>query len=270
MFFIFLAAGKGKRMNSSTTKVLIPVMGKPMLHWIIDSVNAVRANASGDVGQSKIPDKNMIFIVGENQDQIQQSLLTAYPSNEFTYIRQVNANGTGDAIRSTLSFFREHSEINEMEQVLILPGDVPTISAETILEMMSCENHRVNSVLVHNATNPFGCGRILFDNGSSENFGSGTKVLKIIEEKDCNDTTRKISCINCGIYTMTVKTLFLVDRLDNKNAAGEYYLTDLLEIAYKENMPFDPVFLPAEKSHEFFNVNTQDDLKNITEFLSNK
>ena len=263
MFFIFLAAGKGKRMNSSTTKVLVPVMGKPMLHWIIDSVNAVRAHRGDD--KSKIPDKNMIFIVGENQDQIQKSLLTVYPSNEFTYIRQMNANGTGDAIRSTLSFFREHSEIDEKEQVLILPGDVPTISPGTILEMMSCENHIVNSVLVHNSTNPFGCGRILFDTGSSDH----SKVLKIIEEKDCNETTRKISCINCGIYGMTVKTLFLVDRLDNKNSAGEYYLTDLLEIAYKENMPFDPVFLPAEKSHEFFNVNTPDDLKNIIEFLSN-
>jgi len=260
MLFIFLAAGKGKRMNSSTTKVLIPLMGKPMLVWIIDSVNQIR---------STVPDKNLIFIVGENQDEIQQSLLTSYPSNNFTYIRQMHANGTGDAIRSALSFFRE-TMIPENEQVLILPGDVPTISAETILEMMSCENHLVNSVLVHNATNPFGCGRILFDNVSSEQVGSGTKVLKIIEEKDCNDTTRKISCINCGIYAMTVKTLFLVDRLDNKNAAGEYYLTDLLEIAYKENMPFDPVFLPAEKSHEFFNVNTQDDLKNITEFLSNQ
>lgn len=255
MLFIFLAAGKGKRMNSSTTKVLIPVMGKPMLLWIIDSVNMIRSN---------VPDKNLIFIVGENQDEIQQSLLTAYPSNNFTYIRQMHANGTGDAIRSALSFFRENPMIPENEQVLILPGDVPTISSNTMIRMIDHnEGSCNNSVLVHNSTNPFGCGRIIFDEKSN-------KVLKIIEEKDCDESMRRISCINCGIYSMTVKTLFLAEQLDNKNAACEYYLTDLLELAYRENMPFNPVFLPSEKSHEFFNVNTPDDLKNITDFLSSK
>lgn len=257
MLFIFLAAGKGKRMNSSTTKVLIPIMGKPMLVWIIDSVNQIR---------STVPDKNLIFIVGENQDEIQQSLLTAYPSNDFTYIRQMHANGTGDAIRSALSFFRENPMIPENEQVLILPGDVPTISSGTLFRMIDPVNHDEgckNSVLVHNSTNPFGCGRIIFDEQSHSN-----RVLKIIEEKDCDESMRRISCINCGIYSMSVKTLFLADQLNNKNAAGEYYLTDLLELAYTENMPFNPVFLPPEKSHEFFNVNTPDDLKNITEFLS--
>lgn len=250
--FIFLCAGQGKRMKSNLPKVLVPLLEKPMLHWIIDSVTLVETISPHII-------RHMIFVVGKsNYIQIKQSLDEAYPSNHFIYIQQENPCGTGDAVRCCITFLNTLSNSlsgKTLSRIVILPGDVPTIQPRTLVHMLEYDN----AVLVHHSSSPFGCGRIVYDDSGN--------VLNIIEEKDCDEKMRSISWVNCGIYSSTIETLQLVNEITNDNAANEYYFTDIVHLANQLGMPFRPVLLTEERKHEFFNVNTPEDLNKVLEFV---
>jgi hypothetical protein len=232
---IILAGGEGKRMNSDIPKVLHLIKNKPMIFYVIEKAMEINSD-------------KIFIIVGKHENEIKHAILAEMPTeyNRIVFVRQVDALGTGDAIKQCLPYTKSF-----LAKVLILSADVPSIGIDTLNELVKYEH----AVLTHVKDTPFGCGRILLDN-----YG---KIMKIVEEKDCSELEKMIRLINCGIYVCTMETMQLVNQIQNKNAANEYYLTDLIEIAYNSGHAFESVELSGEKSFEFFNINTQEELRNF-------
>jgi len=207
---IILAAGKGTRMKSDLVKVLHPLLGLPMLSYPIElSLNGIKAEKT-------------IVVVGHQADRIQEMF------NDFKidFALQKEQLGTGHAVLQAIPFLQSFSGT-----VLILCGDVPLVKVETLRSFIDTykENESTLSVLTAVVEEPFGYGRIL---RNSEGW-----LEKILEEKDASEKERMIREINTGIFC--VKGPFLMGGLreiGKENAQGEYYLTDLVEIAKKRGL----------------------------------
>ncbi|MGC8820447.1 MAG: bifunctional UDP-N-acetylglucosamine diphosphorylase/glucosamine-1-phosphate N-acetyltransferase GlmU [Fervidobacterium sp.] len=198
MKVLILAAGLGKRMKSKYPKVVHEVLGKPMINWVVDL-----GKNFGEVG----------VVVGHKADIVKKYL----PNDVKVYVQEPQL-GTGHAVMCAREF------IVSDDDLLILYGDVPLLSKETVEKLIS--EHEKNrsqvTVLTFVTDNPNGYGRIVRNHGK----------LRIVEEKDASEEERKITEVNSGIYIFSGK--FLLDNLDklsNDNAQKEYYLTDLVGVA---------------------------------------
>ncbi len=200
MKVLVLAAGLGKRMKSKYPKVVHKILGKPMINWVVDL-----GKKFGEVG----------VVVGHKAEIVQSYL----PEDVKTYLQQPQL-GTGHAVMCAKEF------ISSTEDVLILYGDVPLLKAETIerLQHVHIESKADVTVLTFIANDPTGYGRIVRKGGK----------VKIVEHKDATEEERKINEVNSGIYIFSGKFLLEnIMKLTNNNAQGEYYLTDLVEMAGK-------------------------------------
>jgi len=236
---IILAAGKGTRMRSETVKVLHPILGLPMLSYPLDlALNGIRSEKT-------------IVVVGYQGDRIKEMFQTS----QIQFALQSEQLGTGHAALQAIPFLQTFTGT-----VLILCGDVPLVKADTLRSFIGAfaESQSILSVLTTVVEDPFGYGRIL---RSPEGW-----LEKIVEEKDASEKERSIREINTGIYC--VKVSFLVEGLreiGKENAQGEYYLTDLVEIAKKKGLRCsahivsDPV--------EVMGINTRVDLAIAGEVL---
>ena len=245
---IILAGGLGKRMNSDIPKVLHKIDNKPMIYHVIKV-----ALLTGS--------QHILIIVGKYKQLIEHTITVWFSPAELTkihYIDQpesidenglVRVMGTGDAIKCSLPFFIDNN-IDEKTKVLILSGDVPLIKTDTIVRLLEKEN----ALLITELVNPFGCGRIFFTEQD--------KIQKIVEEKDCNEIERTNKIVNCGIYNMNVDILLkCIPKIENNNKNKEYYLTDLVEIAIRNNFEIDYYKLPIENQREILNINTLNELE---------
>ncbi len=207
---IILAAGKGTRMKSDLVKVLHPLLGLPMLSYSIElSLRGIKAEKT-------------IVVVGYQADRIQEM----YKGIPIEFALQEEQLGTGHAVLQAIPFLKAFSG-----SILILCGDVPLVKVETLRSFIDMyrENESTLSVLTTVVEEPFGYGRIL---RNPEGW-----LEKIVEEKDASEKERAIREINTGIYC--VKAPFLKEGLRDigkENAQGEYYLTDLVEIAKKNGL----------------------------------
>ena len=236
---IILAAGKGTRMRSEMVKVLHPILGLPMLSYpIAVSLNGIKADKT-------------IVVVGYQADQIREK----FKNPEIQFVLQEEQLGTGHAALQAIPFLKTFTGT-----ALILCGDVPLVNASTLRTFIAAfeESQSILSVLTTLVDNPIGYGRIL---RSPEGW-----LEKIVEEKDASEKERSIREINTGIYC--VRAPFLVEGLreiGKDNAQGEYYLTDLVEIAKKKGLRCsahvvsDPV--------EVMGINTRVDLAVANEVL---
>ena len=236
---IILAAGKGTRMKSELVKVLHPILGLPLLSYPIElSLSGIKAEKT-------------IVVVGHQADRIQER----FKDLKIDFALQKEQLGTGHAVLQAIPFLHEFSGT-----VLILCGDVPLVKVETLRSFIDTykENESTLSVLTAVVEEPFGYGRIL---RNSEGW-----LEKIVEEKDASEEERMIREINTGIFC--VKAPFLMEGLKEigkENAQGEYYLTDLVEIAKKKGLRCsahivaDPV--------EVMGINTRVDLAMANEVL---
>ena len=236
---IILAAGKGTRMKSEVVKVLHPILGLPMLSYPIAlSLNGIKAEKT-------------IVVVGYQADQIKER----FKNLQVQFVLQEEQLGTGHAALQAIPFVKTFTGT-----ALILCGDVPLVKADTLRVFIAAfgESHSTLSVLTTVVEDPFGYGRIL---RSPEGW-----LEKIVEEKDASEKERSIREINTGIYC--VKAPFLIEGLGEigkDNAQGEYYLTDLVEIAKKKGLRCsahivsDPV--------EVMGINTRVDLAMANEVL---
>jgi len=236
---IILAAGKGTRMKSEVVKVLHPILGLPMLSYPIDlSLNGIKAEKT-------------IVIVGYQADRI----VERFKNPEIQFVLQKEQLGTGHAALQAIPFLKTFSGT-----ALILCGDVPLVKADTLRTLIGAfeESHSTLTVLTTVVEDPFGYGRIL---RSPEGW-----LDKIVEEKDASEKERSIREINTGIYC--VKASFLMEGLGEigkDNAQGEYYLTDLVEVAKRKGLRCsahivsDPV--------EVMGINTRVDLAVANEVL---
>lgn len=197
---VILAAGKGTRMRSKLPKVLHPVANKPMVQHVIDNALSLGATST-----------NLVYGHGG------EMLLDALSHNQVNWVLQEQQLGTGHAVAQAKEF------INDSDTVLILYGDVPLTKKATLEALLAVTPEKGLAILTVDLDDPTGYGRIERQEG---------KIIGIVEEKDANDHQRTINEVNTGI--MAVNGGLLKDwlsRLNNNNAQGEYYLTDIVAMA---------------------------------------
>ncbi|TDF36299.1 UDP-N-acetylglucosamine diphosphorylase/glucosamine-1-phosphate N-acetyltransferase [Alteromonadaceae bacterium M269] len=200
---VILAAGKGTRMKSSLPKVLHPIAHKPMVQHIINTVMSVGAD-------------NIHLIYGHGADQLKEAL----GHNELNWCLQEEQLGTGHAVQQAAD------SIQDNEDILILVGDAPLIKQETLASLIAVKEQCDLALLTVELDDPTGMGRIIRD---------GDQVTAIVEHKDATEAQRAIREINTGMMIMNGADLKRwLGQLSNDNAQGEYYLTDVIEMAAKE------------------------------------
>lgn len=235
---IILAAGKGTRMCSPLAKVMHPVLGKPMLSYSIAC--AQRA------GSEKI-----VAVVGHQA----QAVKDATKDTGIEFAQQTEQLGTGHAVLTARDHFRDYHGT-----ILILCGDVPLLKLETVeaLKVFHMSEGATVTVLTTILQDPKGYGRIIKD--------ADQNILKIVEEKDASPEERRVKEINTGIYCVEADFLFdAVERIGNRNAQGEYYLTDIVGLAVEGRKKAKSHIAPD--SNEVMGINTQEDLKRAEEIL---
>jgi len=228
---VILAAGKGTRMKSGKAKVLHRVFGKPMLFYPILLARNVMA-------------EKIIVVVGHQSDVVQEN----FRDEEVIFVEQREQLGTGHAVMQARPQFEDYAGI-----ILILCGDVPLLSVETVDHLLDCHIKEKAAITVLTATldNPYGYGRIVKTPAG--------EVIKIVEERDASDEEKMIKEFNSGIYCVESRFLFeAVGEIKNNNAQKEYYLTDIIEIACKRKLSVRSVMV--DDAEEIMGINTPEDL----------
>jgi bifunctional UDP-N-acetylglucosamine pyrophosphorylase/glucosamine-1-phosphate N-acetyltransferase len=254
---LIMAAGLGKRMNSSVPKPVVPLLEKPMIIYILETIASL----------SKLPDKIYIITYHKSHDVIinicKDHLSGSHIVNRIVWLQQqIEPLGTGSSVQEAI---KQIPISDSSKPLLILSSDVPMISRDTIQSMLDTYNNDTNTtkavILTDYIENPTGYGRIIKDlNG---------EFLNIVEEKDANVDEKAVKIVNTGIYCISY--CFLRNELfqiDNKNASGEYYLTDLFTILQKNNEKICLAEIKKTKGYELFNINTQAQLKELEELIS--
>ena len=217
---VILAAGQGKRMRSARPKVLQSLGGRPLLSHCLASARCLD------------PD-GCVVVVGHGADQVR----AAFPDESLHWVHQEQQLGTGHAVASALP------DIEDGQTVLVLYGDVPLVRPETQSRLAEIAAQDRLAILTTKVDNPRGYGRIL------RNADGG--VERIVEERDADEQTRAIREINTGLLAAPARRLrtWLAD-IDNDNAQGEYYLTDVIALAAGEGLPVEAVVCddPGETS----------------------
>ncbi len=239
---IILAAGMGTRMKSSVAKVMHKILGKPMIIYVVETAKKVVKN-------------NIILVVGNQADDVRKVVSA---NGELIYAEQKKQLGTGHAVLCALPYLPDY-----IEDVVVLCGDVPLLSADTIIRLM--EKHVKSkhdiTILAVKLDNPAGYGRVLFD----ENLN----VSSIVEDADATDEQKKIKAINTGIYCIKKDLLlnFLCE-IKSNNAQEELYLTDIVEIGYREKKNIG--VLVSRDCEEVIGVNTPVDLLKVEKIMREK
>ena len=237
---VILAAGKGTRMHSDLPKVLHKLNSKPLLDYVLDESELLNPLES-------------ILIVGFKKDQVISH--TKNRSN-LKYVNQKEQLGTGHAVLQTEELLK-----NEKGHILILYGDVPNIKASTLQPIV--DNHVMNNrdltLITAEIDDPTGYGRIIRDESGN--------LLKIVEEKDCNDYEKKIKEWNPGIYIFKIPEVFeILNNIKTNNASNEYYLTDAIGLAQKSNMQIKAIKI--ENSDEVLGINTTEQLNELESWIT--
>ena len=200
---VILAAGKGTRMYSDLPKVLHCVAGKPMVKHVIDTATALGA-------------ENVHLIYGHGGELMRERLA----NEKVNWVFQNEQLGTAHAVQQAAPFFKDD------ENIVVLYGDAPLISVETLEKLIAAKPENGIALLTVNLDNPTGYGRILRENGN---------VVAIVEQKDANTEQLKIQEVNTGVMVSDGANFKKwLARVDNHNAQGEYYLTDLIALANQD------------------------------------
>ena len=237
---IILAAGKGTRMKSDLAKVLHTLCGRPMLAYSID--------VAEQVGAEKI-----VIILGHQGDLVRE----AFQNQGLIFVEQLEQLGTGHAVLQARDIFHLYDDI-----ILILCGDVPLLQVSTVQNLLNrhVSEGSVVTVLTTILADPTGYGRII--KGAKDGH-----VVKIVEEKDATLDEKKIREINTGIYCVDSKFLFeAVATIGNDNKQKEYYLTDMIEIAFNKGLNI--ISVVASDCKEVMGLNTPEDVERASKSAS--
>ena len=226
---IILAAGKGTRMHTNLPKVMQPLAGRPMIDHVIITAGTLTNKISTIIGYKK---------------DVLNEYLSANFKNVKTFV-QPELNGTAGAVKAA------QKNIMNDEDVLILYGDVPLISDESLKKALN-DNHDA-VILTMIPKDPFGYGRVI-----KNDSGLATEI---IEEKDANAKQKKINEVFTGIMIIKGEMLLSsLNEVNNNNAAGEYYLTDVIKIASKKGVKINPIEV---EETEVLGANTKSELHEI-------
>jgi len=201
---LIMAAGLGTRMKSGKAKVLHELDGRPLVNYVVEAALA-------------LDPKSVCVIVGHQAEDVKAAVNTEFADERVCFALQERQLGTGDAINCTRSLY-----CNEPSTVVVLTGDVPLITSETIRSLI--DHHRgeaaASTLLSVRLKDPHGYGRVVRDPQGA--------FSRIVEQKDATEDERLIDEINAGFYCFDSNKLYsALAELSNDNAQGEFYLTDI-------------------------------------------
>ena len=227
---IVLAAGKGTRMRSALPKVLHRLAGRPLLVHVLDTVSALAP-------------AGMTVVVGHGAEAV-KTTVAAETSHSIDWVTQTEQLGTGHAVQMGLP------TLGDDETALITYGDVPLTSAHTYQALIDASGQNSVGLLTLHMTDPTGYGRILRENNA---------IVGIVEQKDASVEQLAITEVNAGVIAIRGQHLkTLLDKIDNNNAQGEYYLTDIIGLAVAEGLAIAAVNPGSQ--HEVDGVNSRGQL----------
>lgn len=221
---VILAAGQGTRMKSALPKVLHPLAGVALLQHVIKT-------------SKKLAPKMINIVYGHGGEQVQQRINDA----SINWVLQEEQLGTGHAVDQV------KDQLQDEELVLVLYGDVPLITEETLLKLL-LQAKEGFSLLTVELDNPQGYGRIVRNKSGS--------VINITEEKDASDEIKKIKEVNTGILAVKANLLKeWLNQLENNNAQKEYYLTDIIAMAVSDGLTVETT--QPSNEYEVMGVNNR-------------
>jgi bifunctional UDP-N-acetylglucosamine pyrophosphorylase/glucosamine-1-phosphate N-acetyltransferase len=207
---VVMAAGKGTRMKSRLPKVLQRLAGVPLVQHVLNT--AAQLNA-----------RSAVVITGHGADQVEPLVLAPGQALAVQCVRQEPQLGTGHAVQQAVPVLADDGV------VVVLSGDVPLTQADTLQALIDQCGGQQLALLTIDMADPSGYGRIVRE---------GTQVQAIVEHKDASDVQRQISEVYSGIMAVPARLLKAwLARLDNQNAQGEYYLTDVVKFAVADGVP---------------------------------
>ena len=236
---VILAAGQGTRMKSDLPKVLFPVLGRPMIEFVLDAL------AEAGIGR-------VIAVVGYRAEDVRASLANR---RGIDYALQTERLGTGHAVQMAAPLLQSHEG-----PVLVVTGDSPLIQPSSVKELLTYfEEHRPACLLgTLHKVNPAGLGRIVRD--------SAGQFVGIVEEKDATPEQKTITEVNMSTYVFDCRELLhALSQLKNDNRQKEYYLTDCPGILKTEGKRVEA--LPVLKDCEALSINTIDELQSVEEAM---
>ncbi len=277
---IILAAGEGTRMKSKTPKVLHKILGRSLAAWVFDA--CVQAKAS-----------SVLYVVGNQAELVQEELTressaiaayhehaaacaqtnhhsAAHPGADcqcgtcnFDFVVQHERKGTGHAIQIAQDHLKSLSDGEQNSRVIVLSGDSPLITPQTIQAVMQAQEQESAAavVLTMELANPTGYGRVICNEQGA--------VERIVEEKDANPAERAVTQCNSGIYCFDTQALLgVINNLSNDNAQGEYYLTDVIELLKQQGCTV--VAHQVDDAREAFGVNSRVQLAEASVILRDR
>ena len=237
---VILAAGKGTRMKSDLAKVLFPIAGRPLLFHVLDSVE--------EAGFDRV-----IAVVGHQADRVRQSL----EGKHVQTVVQEPQLGTGHAVMCAAPLLE-----GVTQPIAVLAGDAPLIRSTTLRSMLEHHRRTQAAVTLLSAVldNPKGYGRVVRRDG---------RVVAIVEDKDATPEQEAIHEINSSIYAFDGPFLLRgLPKLKNENRQKEYYLTDLVHLAFDEGRLVEGLVVPD--SMEVMGVNTVEQLEEAETILASR
>jgi bifunctional UDP-N-acetylglucosamine pyrophosphorylase/glucosamine-1-phosphate N-acetyltransferase len=237
---IILAAGKSERTGTPTPKVLLPLSGRPMLEYVLDTC-----------GQAGI--ENVIIVVGHQRELVEQ----AFADRGCRFVTQPQQKGTADAVLSCAG------AVGTDEDVVILSGDVPLLTAKTLKRLVARHQSDQADVTLLTAVvaDPKGYGRVLRDTQG--------RILDIVEEKDATLDERAIKEMNVGLYVLRWgRVLPLLRRIRPSPVTGEYYLPVVVRLAAQDQGRVSSI--ATDDPSEFMGVNTLKEHQQVQEALGRR
>jgi bifunctional UDP-N-acetylglucosamine pyrophosphorylase / glucosamine-1-phosphate N-acetyltransferase len=215
---VIMAAGKGTRMKSRLPKVLHRLAGKALVQHVVDTAAGLNA-------------RQAVVITGHGADEVEAALKhntapgSSNPGTALAFVRQEPQLGTGHAVQQAMPVLADDGV------VVVLSGDVPLTSQTTITALIAASAGERLALLTLELPDPTGYGRIVRDAAQPD------RVLAIVEHKDASPEQHTIREIYSGIMAVPARLLrSWLTRLDNRNAQGEYYLTDVVKFAVADGV----------------------------------
>jgi bifunctional UDP-N-acetylglucosamine pyrophosphorylase / glucosamine-1-phosphate N-acetyltransferase len=228
-----MAAGKGTRLKSKHPKVLHEVGGKPILAHVIATAQRV------------VPAQDVFVIIGHEAERVRE----AVASTGVNFVVQSEQRGTGHALMVAREAVLGSGRGNGYDQVIVLSGDAPLITADTIKKLIEFHDAQKAAMTLLSAglDNPYGYGRVI---------RKGPRVQAIVEEKSATARQKEIREINSGFYAFAVPALYeYIDQLSTANPHGEYYLTDMAGVLQRAGKKV--VALKTSDASEVLGSNTR-------------
>ena len=216
---LILAAGKGTRFKSKTIKILHPLLGQPMIFYVLDTVKKLGTN-------------DILVVVGYQKEKV----MSALKEREVQFVIQDQQLGTAHAVMAAQAALRPFLE----RDLLVVNGDLPLLRPESLQPLLEFHQRERNALTFVTALmdNPFGFGRVI-------EVSKGK--YRVVEEREASPEQKKIKEANVGLYLFRIKDLFgALPKVSNNNSKQEFYLTDLIEILSQQGKKVRPFSLPAK------------------------